>query len=413
MSKTGSVLYVGKAKNLKHRVSSYKQISPDNPKTFQLVNLAHRLKFQELESDLQALLTEAELIRTHQPKYNILLKDDKTPLYIIITKEQFPRVLTARKKQLTTIYHHLPNNHVFGPFSSGKEARRVIKLSRRIFKFCNQNPKTGKPCFYTHINLCSGACQGNISQKDYQHNIKLLKLFLGGRRNSLVKKIKAHMNQLAEDKLFEQAATLRDQLISINHLYQQSSSLDQNLPIIESDTQTDSLQKTKQVLKLAGLIPASHDLNRIEAYDISNTSGQHSTASMVVFTGGKPNPSQYRHFKIHLEGPNDYAMLKEALTRRLNHPEWDYPDLILIDGGKGQLRASLSVIGTKIPTVSIAKRPDRLIIPIFQDAKLTYRVIRLKPGHPTSNLIQSLRDESHRFAKNYHTKLRNKAMLNS
>lgn len=403
---------MGKAKNLRNRVRSYTNINPTQTKTHTLVQKAHAVKFQVLESELEALLTEASLIKLYQPKYNSDLKDDKSPLYIVITTDIYPRVITARKKQLATIYKDVPKNNIYGPFSSGYTARQIIKLARKVFKFCNARPrdkKAKKACFYTHINQCSGACTGQISVLEYNRMIKHLKLFLSGKKKSLLKQLKQDMHQLSQQKYYEEAAIVRDQRQALAFYYQGNKKIDFNpeTPVLIEDTNQHIHKQLSQLLHTAGLVPLGYSIYRIEAYDISNTSGHLATASMVVFEDGRASKSEYRQFRIkNLQGPNDTAMLKQALARRMNHPEWTMPDLIIIDGGKGQLRASLQVINNRIPTISIAKRPDRLLIPQTSDDTLTYLELKLEPGAGITRLIQQLRDESHRFAKQYHTKLR-------
>lgn len=411
------VLYVGKAKKLRTRLQSYTRINQVQSRTYKLVSTAVRIKYRELESELEALLVEAQLIKTYQPKYNVDLKDDKSPLYIIVTTEDYPRVLTARKKQLATTYKDIPIHQVFGPFNSGRAARQVIKIGRSIFKFCNAkaiDKKNHKACFYTHINQCMGACKGDVSRSEYKQMISSLKLFLRGKRKSLLRKLEKKMKVAASEQRFEQAAQLRDQISTLEYYYSSRKRLDfdPDIPMLQEDKAAYISNRLVQLLHTAGLVPANYELNRIEAYDISNTSGELSTASMVVFEDGAPAKSEYRQFRIkYVSGPNDTAMLQEALSRRLNHPEWRYPDLIVIDGGKGQLRAALAITKDKIPTVSIVKRPDRLLIPQRQKGKLTYLAVTLESGKGVSNLIQQLRDEAHRFAKKYHTKLRSKKTI--
>lgn len=416
LDETGQVIYVGKAKNLRNRLNSYTRVDSKHPRTYKLVSTAVKLKYQELESDFEAVLIEAKLIQQHQPKYNINLKDDKSPLYIIITQEDFPRVLTARKKQLATVYKHISSRNIFGPFNAGWVPRSIIKTSRKIFKFCNASDskrKLGKGCFYTHIELCSGACQGKVYQSEYNQMIQNLRVFLRGERKGLYRKLKLKMEKYSLDLEFEKAGMVRDQLAALDSLYSTREKLDFDpiLPVLEEDVYQHKVNRLVAILVQAGMFPTGFSINRIEAYDISNTSGKNATASMVVFEQGKPASDEYRHFQIKtLDSPNDPAMLREALQRRLSHPEWNYPDLIVLDGGKGQLRAVLPIID-KIPTVSIAKRPDRLIVPKHDQDKLTYREFKLEAGKPVASLIQHLRDEAHRFAKRYHTKLRSRAML--
>lgn len=416
-SKENEVLYVGKAKNLRNRLGSYVRVTPSEEKTYNLVTIAESVKYQTLESDLEAILVEAELIRAHQPYYNIDLKDDKSPLYIVITQDKYPRVITARKKELHSGIFNVSENNIFGPFATSRDARNILKVSRRIFKFCNASTsqkQANQPCFYTHLGLCSGACKGTVSESEYKESIKKLKLFLRGKRNSLVKNLRTQMNNHSTNLEFEKASMVRDQLQSLEKLYQvrMGTRFDEYVPILEEDTFAARLTQLNQILHKAGLTPLDYKLKRIEAYDISNIQGTATTASMVVTTNGRPDHSEYRHFTIRsVEGPNDFASMKEVIARRLNHPEWDYPQLLVIDGGKGQLRSVLSVVERSIPTISIAKNPDRIIIPRFTEAKVSYIIISLKPGHPVSQLIQQMRDEAHRFSRRLHHRLRKKISL--
>ena len=409
------VIYVGKAKNLKRRLSSYTRITPRSARTYSMVTTAKSVEFVVLGSEFEALLTEADLIGAHQPHFNVLLKDDKSRLYVIVTDEDFPRVLTARRKQLSTVYSNLPSKNVFGPFAGATQAKQVIKLSRRIFKFCNASlisKRSKRACFYTHINLCSGACSGQVSQKEYGLLIGRLRRFLRDKQRSLVKALEKDMKLAAEAREFEKAGELRDQLMALKHVYSmQVLRQDSVLPVLEDDVAADTLVKLSSVLHQTGLVSNGYPLDRIECYDISNTQADKPTASMVVFTAGKPDTDNYRMFKMRTAGPNDYGMMREALRRRLNHPEWGTPSLIVIDGGKGQLRSALKEIEGSLPVVSIAKNPDRLLIPRNVGSKLSYAEIKLKPGERVSDLIINLRDEAHRFAKSFHTRLRRKALV--
>ena len=422
-----NILYVGKAKSLKHRLRSYTQITRHHPRTHKLVHLARAVHFKILSSELEAILTEAELIKLHQPPFNILLKDDKSPLYLILTTEAYPRLLPVRKKTLTTSYTHLPARNIFGPFSSGLTAKRIVKLARRTFRFCTASPtqkKHRRPCFYTHLGLCSGACAGWISPEDYADMIGHLRLFLRGRKKTLLKNLKTHMRSYSDQKLYEQAQAARDQIFALEELYspELNHSLDLSLPVIEADRGTARMAVLRKILHDTGFVSASYPLTRLEAYDISNTQGTNATASMVVFTSGQPDLDEYRHFRIrYTQSGGDPAMIKEVLARRLNHPEWPYPNLFIIDGGRTQLKAALAILGTSHPTVSIVKHPDRLLIPkppvglkgpLTRQTKLNYISVTLKPGEPASSLIQHLRNEAHRFAKNYHQHLRTKSITN-
>jgi excinuclease ABC subunit C len=419
----GKVLYVGKAKNLKNRILSYRRLTNDSLKTKQMLSKAKNIKFKTTDSELEALILEAELIRFYQPFYNLRLTDDKSPLYIYITSTPFPHVKTGRKEILTKLKITKANR--FGPYPSGLKAKEVLKFLRSIFPFCNATEtqiKKHQACFYSHLNLCPGACKGEISQKDYLKNIQNLKLFLKGQKKSVIKSLKSELKQISQHKKFEQAIILRDQIITLESLAKTPQKPELNLPNLEQDEADDKLKALQKILRLHTSLPKNFPLKRIEAYDVSNLEGQQATASMVVFVNGKPKTSEYRLFKIkNLKTPNDPAMLKEALTRRIKHPEWKTPNLIVIDGGLTQLKAALSTIPWHLPIVSIAKNPDRLLIPstpsgfipevhnstptgFILEGKPTTLV--LKPHQPASRLLLNLRDESHRFARNYHLKLR-------
>lgn len=367
------------------------------------------------ESDLDAILTEAELIRIHQPKFNIQLKDDKSPLYIFITNEKFPRVLTLRKTQL-------PDNPgkktVFGPYPSSYQTKKVLRIARKAFPFCNtrKNKKQKKACFYSHLSLCPGACTGQVTRSQYAQNINNLKLFLSGKKKSVIKKIESQMKKQAQQLKFEKAAKLREQLKTIQTFSQVPASINWL-----DTSQSHKLQNVKSRLLLYKTIspfiikkdkyPPENPFSRIESYDISNLQGKHATGSMIVFINGLPLPSQYRRFRIRwIDEPNDTVMLSEVVYRRFKHRNWPNPELIIVDGGKAQVRAvkrSLASYGLhhKIPVIGIAKQSENLIF-----HKNVFHVLKLSKRSPALKLVMHLRDEAHRFAKNYHILLRQKSL---
>lgn len=396
INKERQVIYVGKAKNLKNRLSSYALISKTDSKTQAMLNEAQQVKFKVLDSEIESLLIEAELINTYQPHYNILLKDDKSPLYINITKEEFPRVLLDRKKQFTS----------FGPFTSSTQAKSILHFARRIFPFCNATPKqkaNNKTCFYYHLKLCPGACCGQISPSDYSQIIDNLKLFLSGKKKRLIQQLNRQIKAYAQGQLYEQAAQVRDQLQSLQALLAPRSAPEINLPTLTQDKHAEQLKHLNRILRRLFSLPGEFPLSRIEGYDISNLQGQKATGSLVVLTNGQIDKSQYRRFKIRsLQTPNDPAMIKEVLTRRVKHSQWPTPNLIVVDGGITQLKAAQSVIPWNIPLVGLAKHPDHLVT--------INKKLKLDPKNPGTKLLQTLRDESHRFAKSYHSHLRSRSI---
>lgn len=424
------MLYVGKAKHLKNRIASYKQWQLTQGKTRRLVLTATQLKYQVLESELEALLVEAELIRTHQPPFNILLKDDKTPLYVQVTNETYPRVLTVRKKD---IEKKQLKGTILGPFQSAYKVKEVLSIARKIFPFCN-GPRNNvyassqnRPCFHYHLDECPGACIGLIGIDEYQASIQQLALFLKGKKKDVVRTLELQMQLAAENEQYEQAATLRDRIQQIKEVTEQHVRLkpELNLPRLKESLRAEGLIQLRRFLSTYMNYPKSYALTRIEGYDVSNIQGTNATVAQVTFLNGQPAKEQYRLFNIRLlDTPNDFAMLQEALQRRQNHQEWGIPNLLIIDGGKGQLRAALRVWQWSVPVISIAKKPDRLIFPILPpDAAvdpnngrrlltaLRYQELKLPADHPTLNLAQQIRDEAHRFSKAQHTRLRQKTML--
>lgn len=458
----GDVLYVGKAKVLKNRLTQYARKQDDRPQIDKLLSQVNSVRFQILQSEVEALLVEAELIRRYQPSFNILLKDDKSNLYICIGPGEFPRVFTARKAE---VLHASEKWTTFGPFQSGYKVRQVMEIARRIFKWCEKplqrqqatdystknntkrnNPvaselspvdlkHNARPCFYYHLGLCTGACTGKVSAPEYEVMIGNLKQFLRGKTSELVKQFKAEIEVLSEEEHFEKAAIVRDQLDALITVTSPKYRLrpDMTIPVLTDKMEEEALVSFRSVLRQYLSLPANTPIHRIEGYDISNIQGTNASCSMVVAIDGVMTNSEYKHFGIKtLNTPNDFAMLKEALTRRQNHPEWGMPDVLLIDGGKGQLRSVLSIWNWQTVVVSIAKKPDRLIIPIIGrkafgkshlaakespksnaqgPMSISYKEIELTPDLPATRLLQSIRDESHRFAKRLHKIKRDKDMI--
>jgi excinuclease ABC subunit C len=432
MNARGGVIYVGKAKDLKNRLASYTQLTQLQGKTKRMVLEATTLKYEVQESELVALLVEAELIRLHQPQFNVLLKDDKTPLYIYITRDFYPQIKTIRKKEVKRLMASagLGKHDIFGPYQSAYRAKEILKMVRPIFRWCD-HPATQqqydhrdklvlRPCFYYHIQRCSGACIAKISPQEYQGMIQQLKKFLAGKSSEVLKYFKEQMKVASQKLEYEQAAQFRDGIRLIESFLKPTFKIkpDLKLPKLYESMVHEGLVHLRKEIRQFYSLSNDYPLHRIEGFDVSNIQGKNAAVSMVVFTEGKPDKANYRVFNIRtLDTPNDYHMMKEAIVRRQNHPEWGHPSLILIDGGRGQLRSALSVWGWEVPVVSIVKNPDRLVIPIFEDpsnrtlSNLKYHFVHFPEDHPTLTLIRQIRDESHRFAKKQHTKLRNRAIV--
>lgn len=413
LDKDNHVLYVGKAKNLKNRLRSYTQYDQLSDRIKKLTDTAATLHIEPLGSELEALLIEAELVRAHQPPYNVLLKDDKSFLYVVITKEEFPRVLKKRRPEILRFHQ---KDTVLGPFASGYKLQEVLKLARRIFPWCNdpQNQKR-RACFYYHLELCPGACIGEISAENYQENIRGLLQFLRGHQRELMRNLEAEMKQAAKEEHFERAVLLKQQVTLIKEVTSEHFHLqpDLILPTLTTNEPQEALVQLKRVLRLYLTLPPTVEFKRIECYDVSNNQGTNADVAAVVFIDGFADKSEYRLFNIRtLNTPNDYGMLQEALQRRQNHPEWGVPDLVIIDGGRGQLRAALDIWQWDCPVISIAKNPDRLVLMNPGATGPTkYTLLRLPTTHPALRLVQQLRDEAHRFSKKQHHRLQAKNLL--
>ncbi|MBQ6154479.1 GIY-YIG nuclease family protein [bacterium] len=418
-----NVIYVGKAKNLRNRLNSYRHQGQKIPKTREMTAHARFLQWKILRSELEALLVEAELINRYQPPYNVLLKDDKSPLYLVITQEEWPRVLRLRRRDL--LKNRLKGK-IFGPFPSSYKVTEVLKLVRPIFPWCNAPRKQPMHrCFENHLGLCPGVCTGDITQAEYRQIMDQLALFLSGKTHVVTKRLQKQMLELAEQEKFEQAAAIRDKLKLIAEITSETHRLRQDyfLPNLSQSRNQDGLIELRHLLSTYQNLPREYELTRIEGYDVSNTSGQLAVVSMVVFTDGQPDNREYRTFNIKtLNTPNDFAMMSEALARRARRQEdWPQPQLLLIDGGKGQVRSVLQTLITTpwehLPVIGIAKDPDRLVIPQIispgtgKRLKISWQVLNLGNDDLALQLCQQIRDEAHRFGKSHHVKRRLKSSL--
>jgi excinuclease ABC subunit C len=407
----GEVIYIGKAINLRRRLNDY-LTSPLDQKTRLVLEKTRQVSFIKVSSDFEALLLEASLIKKFQPKYNIKLKDDKSFLYIGITNEEYPKVLAKRKNDL------LYPKYLFGPFPSTKIVREILKTLRRIFPFCSQK-RNVRPCFWSHLRLCS-PCPGEITHLEgenkkaakliYFRNIKNLASVLSGRSKKVTRLLSQEMEIASENQQYEKAANFRDQIARLSWLTKPRISVSSYLsnPSFFEEEQNKAVSDLRDTL--LPFFSKLTTLERIEGYDISNIAGQESSGSLVVFIGGIENKDDYRRFKIRLSGkPDDPGMLAEVLERRLKHQDWDYPKLIIIDGGKGQISAAINVLekfNLEIPVIGLAKRLETIIIPQKIVGNLKFEELNLKPDSAALRLLQRIRDEAHHFAKSYHQKLR-------
>ncbi len=415
----GKTIYIGKAKSLKNRVKSYFALDiPQGSKTAALVRQISDLEFIEVASELEALILEAELIKEHKPKYNIQLKDDKSSLYIVIRNErlkkdgkdiQLPRVFSARETDLKK------NDTYFGPYPHAQIVKYVIRSLRKIIPYrdCAKSKfqryaSLNQPCFYGHIGLCSAPCTSKISSSSYKKDITKLKQLLKGNRPSVTNALEKEMMKFSKEQKYEEAAKNRDLLKKINYItksFRDPAAYIENPYLIE-DTIAESLDSLVTNIPYLSKVPS-----RIECYDISNLSGKEATGSMVVAIDGRLTTNEYRKFKIKKKNsPDDFEMMREVLRRRFkrelsenkNIKKWGVPDLLVMDGGKGQVSAALDVLtelNLGISVIGLAKKNETIVLQNLEE-------IQLERNNEGLKLLQRLRDEAHRFAKNYHLKLR-------
>lgn len=405
----GKPIYVGKSVNIKSRLLSHLEGGKLSTKEEKLFTESDSIDCIQTDSEFKALLLESELIKTHHPRYNVRWKDDKSYLYIKISiKDLYPKVLIARKERDT-------KSRYFGPFSSTQSVHQILREVRKVIPFDTQ-PKIGRsPCFYTKIGLCN-PCPNVIEKitdqkekaalkREYRKNIRALIQLLEGDIEKVQKNLYKKMRALTNEQEYEQALQVR------NHIYRlESLSSRQRFDPNDQSSYNQSRMNTEELLHLLHLhFPQVKTVDRIECYDISNLSQKQATASMVVFTNGEPDKSQYRKFRIKdLRSSSDFEMLEETLKRRFKN-KWKKPDLLVVDGGKPQVRTFLRVItelNLTIPLVGLAKNPDRLVI-----GTENLPTVRPKLQNPGFNMLRYMRDEAHRFAKKYHLQLRERGAL--
>ncbi|MEK7517219.1 MAG: excinuclease ABC subunit UvrC [Patescibacteria group bacterium] len=460
LGKEGDLLYIGKAKNLRNRVLSYFKNNIElGPKTQILVSQIAKIKTIEVSSEIEALLLESRYIKKLRPKYNIRLMDGKAyPLIRITAKDKYPKVLISRRSDdKKSIY--------FGPFPNSSAVTLVLKTIRKIFPYQSVMNHPKKICLYNHLGLCP--CPEVLKDRNYKKDVYRIVTFLNGNTKKVIKDLEKERNRLSKLELFEEAEKLQKKIDAIKYVTSPSyKNFDFIInPNLDSDIRDDELTQLKAIL-LKHKVKVKN-LSRIECYDISNISGSNATGSMVVFVSGQKDSSQYRKFRIrNLPNfpaspagrpnlPNDFAMMQQVISRRLIHSEWSFPDLIIVDGGKGQVSAALTALkdyGRKasnltmkqfnneaiaIPVIGLAKREETIVIPLPRHSGSSAALSRfglssrpvegsLPKGSPrvynfsevslpkdseALKLLMRIRDEAHRFAISYHRKLRSSSFL--
>ncbi|MEK9182298.1 MAG: GIY-YIG nuclease family protein [Patescibacteria group bacterium] len=395
------ILYVGKATSLRDRVRSYFSADLINTRgqfVAQMVFKTDKVDYLKTDSVLEALILESNLIKKHQPKYNTKEKDDKSYNYVVITKEDFPRVLLVRGRELEKLNlqaEGLNIKYKFGPYPNGSAIKEGLKIIRKIFPYRDKCAPYGsvsfrgiikaKPCFNRQIGLCPGVCSGEISKADYADTIRNIKLFFEGKKKAIIKKLERQMKEYAKNREFEKAGKAKRTLFALNHI--------QDVALIKKPEEG-----------IVEIISGEPAVLRMEAYDVAHISGTNMVGVMTVLQNGELKKSDYRKFKIRSVGTaNDTATLKEILERRLRHKEWPLPDIIVYDGGVAQRNAVEEVLKNnlgenhKVKIAGVVKDEKHKPARILGEEEIIKKY---------KKEIILLNSEAHRFAIGFHRKLR-------
>jgi excinuclease ABC subunit C len=409
------VLYIGKAKNLRLRAASYFQKRDDlavsrGPKITEMMSKVETVDFLEVETEVDAMLQEARLIKDIRPPYNTDLVDDKTFPYLeISTGEDFPGVYITRKPRSK-------KSRLFGPFASAKDLRGVFVELQKIFRFrsCklditegDEKRKFFRPCLLYSIKQCVGPCADRIDKAEYKKIIGDLVKFLRSKRSTVLRQLKKQMAEASEGFEYEKAGMLRDRMRLIERLDRRGTPDEDVQPEVFAADPGEALEK------LQNLLESREAVRIIEGIDVANIAGAESVGSLVKFIDGRPFKSGYRRFKIKtVKGIDDYAMIAEVVKRRYKYAlrgEELWPDLVLIDGGLGHLHAAEAAfreMKAPVPKIaSIAKKEEEIVL------QGSPKPVKLPANSPARKLLQYVRDEAHRFAQHYHHILRSKKML--
>ena len=395
----GEIIYVGKAAVLKNRVRQYFQKSRKDTKTEALVREIADTDWIVVDTEMDALFLESEMIKRYMPKWNILLRDDKTVSYVRINMQDEVPYISFTRNPLDDKATYI------GPFYGKSAVEKAVRILRRIFPYYDK-PYTGKKTLNTDLGLTPGIEINKTTAKDYKRNLRKLIRYLEGDREKLLKDLEKTMYAEADKGNYELAAEARNQLFGLKELKKKIVFSDKEFLDISSD------QALKQLQELLGL---PEPPRRIEGYDISHQSGENTVGSMVAFINGTAARNEYRKFKVRTSRNDDLKSMTEVISRRLKHKEWDYPDLIILDGGITQVNAVLPLVDKLgIPVIGRNKSGDhtrnakvKLVIPSNQE----YSYLELPSNSHIAKLVARIDDEAHRFAITYHSLLRKKNML--
>jgi excinuclease ABC subunit C len=394
--KNKRILYIGKATSLRDRIKSYfgdDLAQNRGPLLVDMVFQTNKVDFIKTASILEALILEAKLIKENQPKYNTKEKDNKSFNYVVITKEDFPRILIVRGREIEKGLKYLVKEK-FGPFTSGEQLKLALRIVRKILPFRDKClPNSGRPCFNKQLGLCPGVCDGSVTKKEYVKIIKNIKLFFVGKKKQIIKNLKKEMDFFVKIRNFEKAAEVRNKIFALNHIQDVALIKDENLHLTPSLSGGGNGAESPLIMGLG--------VFRIEAYDISHIFGTNNVGVMVVWENGEFNKFDYRKFKINNSKGNDIGALEEVLERRFKHTDWPKPNLIVVDGGLPQLNITKKVI-KNISLVAVTKDDRHKAKAIIGDEKIIKKY---------QKEILLINNEAHRFAITYYRQKQKKMLV--
>lgn len=395
-------LYIGKSINIRSRIKQHlEQGKLTHSKQATFFTKTYSLKYIKTASDIQAVILEAQLIKTLTPAYNSISKDDKSALFITFSNPP-SKITLVRGTDLATKDYNNPKTQIYGPYQNKFAAETVLKQARKIFGFCS-NPfnSAHRACFYYHLGLCPGACKHLITPKRYQDHLTRIKKFFSGKFVGLSSELTAKIKKSAKLERFEQAQEYKKQLQSLQNTL--TSSTNHHFLSLPAASQYALGELVAAIDHPKLTSPPA----RIECYDIANLGPTHQVGSMTVLIQGVPSPSLYRHFIIRPRQDGDPAAMRQMLTRRFAHPEWDFPNLVVLDGGVGQLNIVSPAIPKDIAVIALSKKKET--IHFYKAGKI--QNINIPLHRASVKLLQTVRDEAHRFATTFHKQRRDRQML--
>ncbi len=395
----GQVIYVGKAAVLKNRVRQYFHKTQKDAKTIALVREIADTDWIVVDTEMDALFLESEMIKRYKPKWNILLRDDKTVSYVRIDmKSEVPYVSFTRTPQDDKATY-------IGPFYGKSAVEKALRILRKVFPYYDK-PYDGKKTLNTDLGLTPGIEIGKTTSTEYKKNLRKLRLYLEGGRHKLIKDLEKQMANAAKNQNFEEAAEFKKQLFGLRELQKK---------IVFSDKEFLDISSDQALVDLQMLLHLPEPPRRIEGYDISHQSGTNVVGSMVVFVNGVSDRAEYRKFKLRNQRNDDTANLREVIERRLKHQEWEFPNLVILDGGLGQVNAVQNLLAEQqIAVIGRDKSGDHTrnaAVRIIAPRAESYDTLTLPGDSHIAKLIARIDDEAHRFAITYHTLLKRKQML--